>query len=78
LAALAYGVWHERSEGPRHERNVRAALVAAGYPDAQLTRKWLVRCGRGKKGYTWRTSSAHGVACSYGDPPRASVRVMDR
>jgi hypothetical protein len=73
--AVAYGVWHEHREGPRHVRNTMSALQEAGFPDAKLEREWLHRCRRGSKAYSWRSQSASGTACSYGDLPRASIRV---
>jgi len=78
VAGASYGVWHERHEGPRHRGNVMAALHAAGFAHAELRRDWISGCGRGRKGFTWQSGTASGTACSYGDAPRASVRVDAR
>ena len=72
---VGYGIWHERHEGPRHVRNVQAALREAGYPHADLRRDWINTCSRGGKGYVWTSRAAKGAACSYGDLPRASIEV---
>lgn len=61
---ILFGIWHEKTQGPRHLQAAMNKLEAAGLGNAQVRRKWSL-CPKGSKGYAWRTAEAEGYVCSY-------------
>lgn len=73
---LAADAW-DRNTSAAYAVRAEAALAKAGYAPAQVRRHRGALCGRGSRGFRWKSAHAAGRVCvAAGQTPR--VKVYER